>query len=456
MRSKGVQDVIHCRASVEFLPPELLAIIFKLVHEKSYNPVTKSWYQVADLSSPRTFPYALASVCQIWRDIMSTVPEFWTRIIVFIDSNPSLSNLASHLEWSRDLLFQVTATRQSPSENTDDGEEAQVRKAVDILGPHLHRCSSLEFNVIYSSSLPSVYADILYDRVCPDLGAIIFNFRIGDGPRSRSRLDRHRGRPLPALTSVTLDGFNFVDLCDHHSDWLHGLREVSISHFTYSEYDRYTFSFYDAFLVLSDVVHLKLSSVDFTYDAVDDYNDLLPFSKLSSLELEDLSSELTRKVLLHCGHVNYVAITHCAIGEISGIELNAFQLILEDIPASGDLSRFLCQWSGVELTIRNCPGFNDSVLEKWSTRTSDDDFNSPLLSALTIHDCPNFSVELLKHLVEVRMEQCERSGGTEVGGHPPLSFLEVTGRRPLLSDEELKWFLKNVESFDKWETHQNA
>jgi hypothetical protein len=340
---------------------------------------------------------------------------------------------------------------------------------MDSLGPHLHRCVSLRLDVIYSSSLPSIYADISHGRVCPKLGTIAFNSRIGDGPGSYFRDDLHNDAQrkeisLPALKSITLDGFNFVDLCNRHHDWFQsipraGLKDVSISHFTQSQRSgEHQYSFYDGHVYLKDVTHLKLSSVDFT--CVPKGNDTinLSFSKLLALELEDLSSQLTREVLSRCEYVNGVSITRCAVGEISDAALYAFDLILEDIPASGNLPQFLSRWSGAGLTLWDCSGFDDSVLEKWSTRASDapdSSFYCPLLESLTIHNCPNFSVERLKHLVEVRMEQCQRSGGLELGD-PSLSYLKVTGRGPFLSDGDREWFIQNVEVFERWETHQNV
>ncbi|EGO04113.1 hypothetical protein SERLA73DRAFT_175881, partial [Serpula lacrymans var. lacrymans S7.3] len=34
------------------------------------------------LMTPTLFPYAIAAVCTRWREIMSTVPEFWTRVVI--------------------------------------------------------------------------------------------------------------------------------------------------------------------------------------------------------------------------------------------------------------------------------------------------------------------------------------------------------------------------------------
>ena len=466
MRLNGLGCLLASHATIELLPPELLVIIFTLVHAETYGIFSQSWRN--DPLSPTTFPYALASVCNLWQDVMSTVPQFWTRIVVFIDSNSfSLSNLPSHLEWSQDLPFQITVVNRSCSDaiHIDNGEKARVRQAIDALGPHLQRCSSLQFDLAYTSSLPSIYADIFHGRVFPNLRSIIFEARVGDGPGSSFRHDLSSNiwceeNPLPELRCLVLDGFNYVDLCEHHADWFLSmtedegrLKEASISHFKQSQRDeQHKFSFYDGCIYLKDVAYLKLSSLDFTWDLNDPDADNLEFSELRVLMLEDLSWQLAREVLSRCEFVSVVSIVRCAIGEISDVTLFAYSLILEDIPASPNFPQFLAQWEGFHLTIRDCPSFDDRALEN-CIMAPDSLYSPVVLGNLTIHNCPNFSVKRLKHLIGVQIEQCHRLDRPEVGC---LVYLKVTGRGPFLSDEDRKWFTNNVESFGGWDTHQNV
>src|ERR1700733_5612324 len=77
-------------ASISHLPAELLLIIFKLVYA-----TTSQLYQPSSL---------LASVCTIWRDVMSLVPEFWTHIFIHLDSEMfSIEDISAQLQWSRSL-----------------------------------------------------------------------------------------------------------------------------------------------------------------------------------------------------------------------------------------------------------------------------------------------------------------------------------------------------------------
>ena len=119
------------RASVASLPAELLLFIFKNVyvetrqglsmiwpHEwceglsecncKPNEPYLTEWNDNTDLKSPSVFPYALSSVCKAWYDVMLLVPEFWTRLVIFLDNQPTaIAELRSQLSASRDLPFRA-------------------------------------------------------------------------------------------------------------------------------------------------------------------------------------------------------------------------------------------------------------------------------------------------------------------------------------------------------------
>jgi hypothetical protein len=87
-------------ASISHLPAELLIIIFKLVYA-----TTSPFYQPISL---------LASVCTIWRDVMSLLPEFWTDILIHLDSETfSIEDISAHLQWSRSLTIHVSITSKT-------------------------------------------------------------------------------------------------------------------------------------------------------------------------------------------------------------------------------------------------------------------------------------------------------------------------------------------------------
>ncbi|KAF8879524.1 hypothetical protein CPB84DRAFT_1687919, partial [Gymnopilus junonius] len=54
--------------------------------------------------SPTFFPYALTQVCPHWSAVLSSTPEFWTCVAIFIDttqkhnSSDSTPNSHSHFQ----------------------------------------------------------------------------------------------------------------------------------------------------------------------------------------------------------------------------------------------------------------------------------------------------------------------------------------------------------------------
>ncbi|KAH7914480.1 hypothetical protein BJ138DRAFT_1000046, partial [Hygrophoropsis aurantiaca] len=109
----------------------------------------------ADPLSPSYFPLALAQVCKTWRDVMASVPEFWTRLVIFVDDEPTpLDVVESWLEWSGDLPLEILVTRRLDRFKGDDPEEGErVEGVLDLLYDHIERCKRLCFDVLLSSSL---------------------------------------------------------------------------------------------------------------------------------------------------------------------------------------------------------------------------------------------------------------------------------------------------------------
>ena len=64
------------------LPAELLFVIFKLaLDDERFRSLDLEWYKF-DALSPTLFPFAVAAVCSLWRDIVSLVPNYWKRIVI--------------------------------------------------------------------------------------------------------------------------------------------------------------------------------------------------------------------------------------------------------------------------------------------------------------------------------------------------------------------------------------
>ncbi|KII84878.1 hypothetical protein PLICRDRAFT_57389 [Plicaturopsis crispa FD-325 SS-3] len=175
------------RACIAHLPTEILLIIFKHVHSLTLAPLPPTVRHASiggihayddeairrmlrgprppglrrpeDLRSPSLFPYALADVCPRWHAVLGMVPEFWTRLVINVDDSPSatpLSDVQSHLEWSKDLPLEVTVWRYDRDYEGGDAEGERIRvEAVNkLLVLHFPRLTAVRFDVSQALSFP--------------------------------------------------------------------------------------------------------------------------------------------------------------------------------------------------------------------------------------------------------------------------------------------------------------
>jgi hypothetical protein len=134
-------------------------IIFNLAYDELEDSIDPDYWLYHDsverILSPSLYPYNIAAVCSLWRDIASLVPKFWRYVVIFVDITP-LSAVASQLSWSCDLAIDVVITRKVFHGAVDARHEReQVVAIMNILGPQIHRLRELHFDVMFSSSLPS-------------------------------------------------------------------------------------------------------------------------------------------------------------------------------------------------------------------------------------------------------------------------------------------------------------
>ena len=103
-------------------------------------------WQDSDVEPSSLFPHAIAAVCSFWKDIMSSVPQFWTRLMVFVDS-PTIPQLVitSQLSWSRDLPLDVIVIRRNLDHVVDSQHERKhVMSLMEtVINPRIHRLRKL-------------------------------------------------------------------------------------------------------------------------------------------------------------------------------------------------------------------------------------------------------------------------------------------------------------------------
>jgi hypothetical protein len=90
------------------------------------------------------------------------------------------------------------------------------------------------------------------------------------------------------------------------------------------------------------------------------------------------------------------------------------------------------------LDVGACPGFNDAVLQMMALREDGIRSCASEMVQLTIVNCPNFSIDALRHLVNARVSTPD---GRQI------EALQILDRVSVISDEDRQWFSTNVDEF---------
>ncbi|KAF8902799.1 hypothetical protein CPB84DRAFT_833995 [Gymnopilus junonius] len=191
-------------AYIDNLPSELLALIFKFIHDDikssrsekrfeaglSRSPAVKDFDLSEDedaeddddsdldsdldldvnkflasqqgivfsASFPSEFPHSVAGVCPGWEAILSLSPAYWTRVVLPISHATSLEKTRQYLTWSRDLPIDIFILREWENKDYDKVTERElVRSFISFLRPYMRRCRSLHLEVKFNSCLPPLY-----------------------------------------------------------------------------------------------------------------------------------------------------------------------------------------------------------------------------------------------------------------------------------------------------------
>ena len=384
---------------------------------------------------------------------MSTVPVFWSRVLILIDANPTpLLAIQSYLEWTRDVPLDVNVIRKPGAFDEDDPDEkARVKAVVDLLGSHVHRCRSLQFDVLYSSSLPSPCRD--FHGRAPELEKLELKCRVDDGGNNPPDTFEPGTFLCPVLQTLVIDARNFMI-----NAWTFiNANSIKISRFSPSESVDYddSLSFHGMLETLQEFLKLRsLTLSDIDFDFSDGSAHIFPLSPLSSLTFEDLTVDTLQEFFdVTSVHTGSITITRCSIDTFTN--MSCTQLTLGEIPAEENLTEFLKLWEGQDLQLDNCPSFDDSVLDMMSKADPlGVDFGATNMNELTISDCHNFSVEALKAMVDVRSRtastfELEDDDWDDLDPSPVsrIGRLIVVGSGPLILPEVAKWFQANVEIF---------
>ncbi|KAF8055370.1 hypothetical protein FPV67DRAFT_846767 [Lyophyllum atratum] len=395
------------------------------------------------------FPYTTAAVCRRWRDVMESIPAFWTRVVAFVDLHPTpLSRIRKQIQLSKGEELEIFVLRRPStiSPLAEFNEYERCRAVIDLIMPQLHRCQSISFRVIKTSSLPSISRD--FHGPATALRKLVLRASIDDGRPSgdwsSASLPRSDPQPFhcPNLSEIDVDGRNFayayLDLPSWrlHLSLVTRLRgsEFSLALSTFRPVlpkdHEFTLDDYLDIVSTSETFHtLTLDTIEFSclnLPPLPTFFAMWP----SSLWLSGLTSRFMKDFTSRAdiGFVDFLHIDQCGV---TGVKVpdDARNVTLQDIGAKEDIYGFMFEWEGSFLEVIRCPGFDDRVL-----RTLGHELGRSLL--LEIKDCQGFSMHGLMEMV--------RELGT-------VDLVRVSGYGPCPpSPTELEWLKQHVNRFS-WE-----
>ncbi|KDR82953.1 hypothetical protein GALMADRAFT_238651 [Galerina marginata CBS 339.88] len=420
-----------------------------------------------DLHATLLFPQNVAAVCQLWRQIVVGIPEYWTRVVFDVAKDPT--PFLNAFSWSIDLekievfVFNSTSNAQDVDK---DVENARVATIVHALKAHIHRCRFIIFHLTYSSSLPSPFNFLANEA--PHLEDLTLDCRINDIELRGETLDlrgaKVQGLPtsFPMLRTLSLTGFWFIYMAYRSpSPWLESLKfaqhmSIKISQITLPKAGYFCLSnLLDRLTEMEAFTSIYFT--DISLDYLHDDSSPAPtlgnfvYSLITNIHFDRVSRKFIEE--FHANTIlevnDHLSFKDCEVPYFT-FGLGGDLLMLENIIDSDDgqnLRNVVGSWGGTELIIRSCSSFNDRFLswlagdvESPTHQTTDDSKDLTMLPAaglmnLLISDCPNFSPRALQRLVEVRKGNNEFEGG--------LIWLTVNDSRDVLSEEDKQWFKEN-------------
>jgi hypothetical protein len=474
------------KTSITDIPPELLSIIFKFVHDSTTpirveQDIIPTWMRMEgpkgfeqsvtalvhpmipddsiNVKSPTLFPYSLAAVSSFWRDVLCSHPEFWTLVVLFIDSTSTpLVDASLFLEWSREHNIDVFITRRDglrPPFYLDRHEKCQIEALLHILKPHLHRCRNLHVDARLSSSLPIIHKAFNGIEV-PQLKSMEWVCEAHADGENDSDSDRDPENKFnPRLTHLVIDGRNFCQPWEGSNDWMD--RNMRLKQLTIAQYKagtNYGYSLKDFLNCIDDMgflslEQLKLESLQFGCHDIDRG---FTFSS-QFLHLEDVSEAFIADISKFASFDTpfFLRITRCPLPDLHNFNHLANSLILEEISSNVNLLGAVTAWEGENLWLDRCHSFSGLFLKALRHRRSHGGYPCNEMRRLLLYRLPKFSIVSLKKLIERRNEYVRYSHPnwkTATAFGPAISHLAVVqcGKGKLSASDE-KWFRSRLVEF---------
>ncbi|KDR82972.1 hypothetical protein GALMADRAFT_238682 [Galerina marginata CBS 339.88] len=409
-----------------------------------------------DLHATLIFPFNVADVCQLWRDILVGIPEYWHRVVFDVAKDPT--PFLNAFSWSKNLegievfIFNSTSIVQDVDRALESARVFAVTKA---LKPHIQRCKFIIYHLAYSSSLPP--PSIFLSQEMPLLEDLTLDSRVDDiGLVDAPSYTMELYNSFPMLKTLWLTGFWFFFLARFSdSEWLMEFRgaknmSLQLTQFTFPKHGSFCLPQFMSYLEMMEEAFTSLYLSDLSIDYPHDYSDPRPeevFYLSSDMHFNHVSKDFIAQLIAitDLEVTESLSFTNCKVPYFKrnpGGDFLTLEGIIDD-DNSNSLRNIVKTWGGHEIFFHACPSLNDEFL-LWlasKSKSSSNEFIShrpyfpaPYLSFINISDCPNFSRQALQQLVAIRTANQYDEG---------LLSVRVNGGGPL-TEEEKAWFAEKA------------
>ncbi|KDR83218.1 hypothetical protein GALMADRAFT_239061 [Galerina marginata CBS 339.88] len=500
-------------AWITLLPAELLQIIFRFLYD-DFIPTTAAFesgvstpdinlsesdgrnYELevakflqaqnrhlASSISPSLFPYNIAAVCETWKNVLSSSPAFWTRLVLFVDfPSTSVEDARRYIEWSRQLPIDVFILRRLdyPEEDTADNSQSEKEKVqafIKILQPHIGRCRSLHIDVTVDSSLPPLSEIAPMDA--RSLRSLYLNCDFDSIPSSEDLNIPTEINPTlwssPRLHTMALNAHSFLQACTRPPLWF--IRQPQLRHLDVSggASTHLRLSLQTTLDTITTDLNFVLFSLDFSNINFNLDTNLMEANQytlhlVNQFSLSSIPSATVSELFRVCSfpRLQLLRIQDCAglNREIfNNLEESPLRYLILSHPAPAtdfQISDFLSGWSGTDLTfsVSNVPysQFVDALAapEEVTLSTVSLSILCPHVNDLTFFVCPLPSFTSIKKLIERRNHNVDYddynwwANNSFIG--PAITSLGIercwsTPEAPTWTQDERRWMRSKVPKF---------
>ncbi|KZT67122.1 hypothetical protein DAEQUDRAFT_412644 [Daedalea quercina L-15889] len=473
--------------NINNLPQDVLLAIFRelllTVREPNaaLEPLSVGWdddhlrpWPTYKSMMPRlTFTETLGTVCRHWRGVMSLASLFWTRLVIWVGKNATpLSQIREYLAWSRARLIDIYILQTSrmrlgwrPPE--DEAQvKAHVKAALETLSPHMKRWRTLRIEVLHSSSLPRIRADLVGHADM--LSTLDFEFTTDDCVASTGADSQVAGEfHTPLLENLSIGGLQFRESYvdpPASTSMLPRLRHLKVTNYDDSEHPPFPLVDLLRFLVncdFDDLHSLDLANLhlacSYKGPPIREGRDIwcheVSFTDMGG----DVIVEYNR--LLGYPFAEVVKYSRCSLKDLS--ELGESDIIrMEDIDEPQSVMCFLSdsRWESpcTTLAFTACCGLTPEVLSMLGQPMPDGAWFCPYLTSLVIALCGGCTSADLRKLVRARFE-VHAATGFPHPGDPEFVVTSIVALEVLMSyelaPEDKEWFDTNLAyvRWDNWE-----